>query len=77
MKWGRAEHHLGLLLQLNRNHNSEFPGSQSKNGNGGVGSVAVLEPVIKTGEICQIQVTFPLCQSFRSRVRAKAQVLGD
>lgn len=42
---------VGLQLQWNRNHNSEVPGSQRKNENGGVDSVAVLEPVIKT---CQI-----------------------
>lgn len=37
----------GLLLQLNTNHNSEFPGSQSKNENGGIGFVALLEPIIE------------------------------
>lgn len=53
MKWGRENiisKHLDLsfLCQLNINHNSECPGSQSKNENGGTGPVAVLEPIMKT-----------------------------
>lgn len=40
----------GLLLQLNTNHNSEFPGSQSKNENDGIGSMALLKPIKKMSD---------------------------